>query len=330
MLSYPYTRMRRNRKAQWSRDLIAETKLCKSDLIMPLFVIEGFNKIEEITSMSGVFCYSIDTLLDKVKSLNDRGVCAVMLFPHIDQSLKSENGDEALRRHNLIYRAISEIKRQIPQVGVIADVALDPYTSHGFDGVLDDTGDVDNDQTISILCQQAIILAEAGADAVAPSDMMDGRIRIIREALEAHKHYKTQIFSYSVKYDSNFYNPFRDAIGSKNNLGTRNKKTYFVDYRNSNEAIQEIDFDIAEGADTIIIKPGLMYLDIVSKASSTFKIPIFAYQVSGEYSMLKNAVKEKLFDEKEGVMEILYAFKRAGAASIITYYADRAIDWIKN
>ncbi len=328
MLSYPYTRMRRNRKAQWSRDLVAETTLSRSDFIMPLFVIEGTNQIEEISSMPGVLRYTIDTLLDKVKSLNDAGICAVMLFPCIEQSLKNANGDEALNGNNLICRAISEIKRQIPQVGVIADIALDPYTSHGCDGVLDDTDDVDNDRTIEILCKQSIILAEAGVDAVAPSDMMDGRVRMIRDTLESHKYHKTQIFSYAIKYDSSFYNPFRDAVESKNNLGNRNKKTYFLDYRNSKESMQEIALDIAEGADTIIIKPGLMYLDIISQASNEFKIPIFAYQVSGEYTMLKNAAQAKLFNEQDAVLETLYCFKRAGAKSIITYYADRVAGWI--
>ncbi len=320
--------MRRNRKSQWSRDLMAETTLNKSDFIMPLFIIEGINKVEEILSMPGVFRYTIDKLVDKVQSLNDAGICAIMLFPCVEQSLKSYNGDEALNRNNLICRAISEIKRKIPQIGVIADVALDPYTSHGFDGVLDYTNDVDNDRTIEILCKQSIVLAESGVDAVAPSDMMDGRVRIIRNTLESHKYHNTQIFSYAIKYDSSFYNPFRDAVGSKNNLGNRNKKTYFLDYRNSNEALKEISLDISEGADTIIIKPGLVYLDIISQASNKFKIPIFGYQVSGEYTILKNAAQAKLLNEKDAVLETLYSFKRAGATSIITYYADRVVDWI--
>jgi porphobilinogen synthase len=326
--SYPRTRLRRNRKAQWSRDLISETTLSPADLIMPLFVVEGNEIQAEIQSMPGVFRYSIDKLIDKVKILSDKGICAVMLFPFIKQDLKTPYGDEALNQNNLICRAVQKIKQSVPNIGVIVDVALDPYTSHGFDGVLDDKGDVDNDKTIEILCKQALLLADAGVDAVGPSDMMDGRIGAIRDALEKHKHYKTQIFAYSVKYASNFYNPFRDAIGSKGNLGNRDKKTYFCDYRNSKEAILEIELDILEGADTVIIKPGLMYLDIISKASTEFKVPVIGYQVSGEYALLKNAAEQKIINEKEAVTEIIYAFKRAGASSIISYYADRIIDWI--
>lgn len=327
--SYPRTRLRRNRKAQWSRDLVAETTVSPSDLIMPLFVIEGSDVQEEIQSMPGVFRYSIDRLVDKVKVIADKGICAVMLFPNIHQNLKDPFGNKALNYDNLICRAIKKIKQAVPNIGVIADVALDPYTSHGFDGVLDDGEDVDNDRTIKILVKQALILADAGADAVAPSDMMDGRIGMIRDALEKHNHQKTQIFSYSLKYASNFYSPFRDAVGSKGNLGNRDKKTYFNDYRNSKESILEIELDILEGADTVIIKPGLMYLDIIAKASEIFNVPIIVYHVSGEYAILRSAADQKIINEKESVLEIIYAFKRAGASSIISYYAEKIVDWIK-
>lgn len=329
MYSYPRTRLRRNRKAHWARDLVAETTLTPSDLIMPLFVTEGTMIQEEIQTMPDVFRYTIDKLVDKIKILSDKGICAVMLFPHVHQNLKDPLGSEALNGDNLICRAIRMIKKAVPNIGIIADVALDPYTSHGFDGVLDDNGDVDNDKTVEILSKQALILANAGADAVAPSDMMDGRVGVIRDALEKHNHHKTQIFSYSIKYASNFYGPFRDAVGSKNNLGNRDKKTYFNDYRNSKESMLEIELDILEGADTVIIKPGLMYLDIVAQASKTFNVPILVYQVSGEYSVLRNAADQKIINEKESVLEIMYAFKRAGASSIISYYAEKIVDWIK-
>ncbi len=329
MYSYPRTRLRRNRKAHWARDLVAETTINPSDLIMPLFVTEGTMIQEEIQSMPDVCRYSIDKFVDKVKVLSDKGICAVMLFPHINQNLKDPLGSEALNDDNLICRAIRMIKKAIPNIGVIADVALDPYTSHGFDGVLDDNGDVDNDKTVEILSKQALILANAGADAVAPSDMMDGRIGVIRDALEKHNHHKTQIFAYSLKYASNFYSPFRDAVGSKNNLGNRDKKTYFNDYRNSKESILEIELDILEGADTVIIKPGLMYLDIIAKASEIFNTPVIVYQVSGEYAILKAGADQKIINEKESVLEIIYAFKRAGASSIISYYAEKVVDWIK-
>lgn len=295
---------------------------------MPLFLIDGCNIISEIKSMPGVFRYSLDKLLDKVKSLSDDGICAIMLFPYLEQKFKSDKGDEALNKNNLVCRAISRIKKEIPQIGVIADVALDPYTSHGCDGVLDKKGDVDNDRTIKILCKQSLVLADAGADAVAPSDMMDGRIGLIRETLEAHKHHHTQIFSYSLKYASNFYGPFREAVGSEKNLGNRDKKTYFTDYRNQKEAIAETKLDLSEGADAVIIKPGIMYLDIISAVSSTFDAPVLTYQVSGEYSMLSIAAKQKIINEKESALEIFHCFKRAGASSIITYYADRAVEWI--
>ncbi len=320
MISFPRTRLRRRRRKSWSRELFAEYNLCISDLVMPLFVIEGQNIVQEITTMPGIFRYTIDKLVEEVKKLWDDGICAVMLFPYIDQSLKDPLGSEAIKDNNLICRAIYTIKSLVPSIGIIADVALDPYTSHGMDGILGVDGDVENDTTIEILQKQALLLAAAGADVIAPSDMMDGRIGIIRDTLEINKYYNIQIFAYSVKYNSNFYTPFRDAVGSKNNLGCSNKSTYFNDYRNSSEALEEVLLDINEGADAIIIKPGLMYLDIISRVKSQFPIPIIAYQVSGEYSMLLHAMKNNIISERS-IEEILIPFKRAGASSIITYFA---------
>lgn len=329
MLIYPRTRLRRNKKAQWCRNLFAEHNITVSDLIMPLFVVDHENFQDEISTMKGIFRYGINNLTDKVKSLYDSGICAIMLFPYIDNNLKTNEGSEALNHNNLICRAISKIKQYIPNVGVIADVALDPYTSHGCDGVLDEYDDVHNDNTVKILCQQALVLADAGVDAVSPSDMMDGRIGAIRDVLESAGHSKTQILSYAVKYSSNFYSPFRDAVGSRYNLGNRDKKTYFSDYRNRKDAMTEIALDISEGADAIIIKPGMMYLDILYEAYNKFSIPLIAYQVSGEYSMLKNAAIQGIINEKEAVLEVLHCFKRAGAKTIITYYADEIVEWIK-
>lgn len=322
MVVFPRTRLRRNRKSAWSRKIFAENNLAFSDLIMPLFVIEGNNREEEISMMPGIFRYTIDRLIEKIKALQAKGIRAIMLFPYIDQKLKDSTGSEALNRNNLICRAIYQIKRSVPDIGVIADVALDPYTSHGMDGILNSTDDVDNDRTIEILQTQALLLASAGADAIAPSDMMDGRIGIIRDALEKEKYHNTQIFSYSVKYNSSFYTPFRDAVGSGSNLGTRSKATYFNDYRNSSEAIKEVELDINEGADAVIIKPGVMYLDIISKVKTAFPtIPVIGYQVSGEYTTLLQAAKHSSIDIELAVIEVLTAFKRAGATAIITYFA---------
>ncbi len=322
MQSYPNTRLRRNRKAQWIRDLVAENHLISSDLIVPLFITEGVSAVEEIKNMDSVYRYSIDKMLDEVKRLHDLGVQAVMLFPYIPQDLKTHDGAEALNKSGLMCRAVEALKKHLPQVGVIVDVALDPYTSHGHDGVLDDHGDVDNDKTVKLLCEQALMLAGSGADAVAPSDMMDGRIGCIRKVFEDNHYYNTQIFAYSVKYISNFYSPFRHAVGSISNLSGSDKKSYQMDYRNSREAILEIEMDIQEGADAIIIKPGMMCLDIVKTASQKYNLPVLSYHVSGEYSILRNAVRNSIIaDEKQVVLEILHCFKRAGASAIITYYA---------
>lgn len=322
--------MRRNRKASWSRELLAETSLSPSDFIMPLFVRDGIAKLEEIDSMPGVFRYTLDKLLDKVKSLYDMGIKAVMLFPYVPQELKDSLGSQALDSNNLVVRAVKAIKQSVPDIGVIADVALDPYTSHGHDGILNNRDEVDNDATVNILVKQSLILADAGADALAPSDMMDGRIGAIRDALETHKYVNTQIFSYAVKFSSALYGPFRHGIGSDKNLGKSDKKTYFIDPRNGEEAMREIELDIAEGADAIIVKPGLPYIDVLCKARQKFPtIPIFGYQVSGEYSILTGMSKYGIIAERDSVIEAMYSFKRAGATSIITYYADRLPLWIE-
>lgn len=330
MFNYPRIRMRRNRKAAWCRELLAEIDLKHSDFIMPLFIIEGINKIEPITMMPNVYRYSIDKLIDKVQSLYDNGIKAIMLFPYIDKDLKSLMGDEAVNENNLISRAIKQIKQYVPNIGIIADVALDPYTSHGHDGIIDINGDVDNDGTIELLIQQSLILAEAGVDAIAPSDMMDGRIGLIRDAFETNQYKNTQIFGYSAKFHSNLYGPFRDAIGSKNTLGKKDKKGYFLDYRNKHEALVEIELDINEGADAIIIKPASIYLDIIALAHAKFpNIPLFTYHVSGEYAMLTHMVQHGIASESDIVLETMYSLKRAGARNIITYYADKIAHWIR-
>lgn len=330
MATYPRMRMRRNRKARWSRELLAEIHLKPSDFIMPIFIIEGRNQIDMIGMMPHVYRYTIDKAIEKIKSVYDLGIEAVMLFPYLDKDLKTPMGDEAINNNNLISRAIKEIKKHVPNIGVIADVALDPYTSHGHDGILNINDDVDNDETVKLLIKQALILAEAGVDAVAPSDMMDGRIGLIRDAFEANGYYNTQIFAYSAKFHSSLYTPFREAIGSKNNLGAKDKKSYFLDYRNNNEALVEIELDINEGADTIIIKPASMYLDIIALAHIKFPhIPISAYHVSGEYSMLTHMAERGIASEADIVLETMYSLKRAGARNIITYYADRMVHWAR-
>lgn len=313
-MNYPTTRFRRNRKYAWLRDLVAEAYLTIDDLIMPLFVVEGINIKEKINSMPGQYRYSIDLLIDKIKQIEDLKINAVALFPAINQNFKSENADEAYRENNLICRAIAAIK-QNSKIGIICDVALDPYTLSGHDGILIDN-DIDNDLTIEYLCKQALVQVEAGCDIIAPSDMMDGRIGIIRNYL-SQRGYETPILAYSAKYASNLYSPFREAVKSDVNFCKANKKTYQMDFRNSREAIREIEQDIYESADMIMIKPANMYLDIIAKAKDKFNIPIFAYQVSGEYAMIKS------LDLKSNdlMLESLFAIKRAGANAILTYGA---------
>ena len=323
---FPRTRLRRNRQSPWCRNLISETKLSSSDLILPLFITEGKNLIENIKSIPSVQRYSVDTVLKKIEEVNSFNIPAIALFPYIEKKLKTFDGKEALNKNNLICRAIREIKKNFPEIGLICDVALDPYTTHGHDGILKKNY-IANDETIDVLSQQAIIQAEAGADIIAPSDMMDGRIGVIRDRLDNEGFNKTIILSYAAKFASNFYGPFRDAVGSSKSLGKTDKKTYQMDYKNSDEAIREVAMDINEGADMIMIKPALPYLDVISKVKKRFNIPIFAYQVSGEFSMLKFAEQEKVIDYEKCLYESLIAIKRSGASAIFCY---GAIDIAKN
>jgi porphobilinogen synthase len=319
--SFPRVRLRRNRKSAWIRDLTAQNTFLPSDLILPLFVIEGKNKEEKISHLPDVSRFSIDLIVKKAKEAQKLGIPALMLFPALDQKLKTSNGKEAINSKNLMCRAIYEIKNAVPGIGVITDVALDPYTTHGHDGIVDENGYVENDATIEILCQQALVQAQAGCDIIAPSDMMDGRIGIIRDALDDQGFSDVALISYAVKYASSFYGPFRHAVGSVNNLKKSDKKTYQMDFRNSQEALREVALDVAEGADMIIVKPGMPYLDVVSQVSQNFKLPVIAYQVSGEYAMLKFAAEKGAFDFDAAFYESLMAFKRAGATAVISYGA---------
>jgi len=326
---FPRTRLRRNRQTSWCRNLISETQLSTNDLILPLFITEGTKIIENISSLPSLKRYSIDTVLKKIEEIKNLNIPAVALFPYIKKTLKTFDGKEAINKNNLICRAIREIKKNFPEIGLICDVALDPYTSHGHDGILKKNY-IANDETIEALSQQALIQAEAGADIIAPSDMMDGRIGVIRDRLDNEGFSKTIILSYAVKFASNFYGPFRDAIGSSKALGKTNKKTYQMDFKNSDEAIREVAMDINEGADMVMIKPALPYLDIISKIKQKFNIPIFAYQVSGEFSMLKFAEKEKVIDYKKCLYESLIAIKRSGASAIFCYGAIDIAKILKN
>ncbi|NBX04112.1 MAG: porphobilinogen synthase [Alphaproteobacteria bacterium] len=317
---FPATRLRRARMQPWLRELVAETRLHPSDLIWPVFVQEGENTETPVASMPGVSRLTLDILAQKTKEAYALGIRAMAIFPIVDDTLKSPLGDEAMHPKNLACRAIAAIKNAAPEMGVIADVALDPYTTHGQDGIVED-GIVVNDRTLEILCKQAVVLAEAGADMVAPSDMMDGRIGAIRAALEHKKLHDTVILSYAAKYASSFYGPFRDAVGSAKNLGSADKKNYQMDPANSDEAMREIALDIAEGADMVMVKPGIAYLDIIARAKARFDVPMFAYQVSGEYAMIKAAAQNGWVDGDAVMMESLLAFKRAGARGILTYAA---------
>ena len=323
-------RLRRMRKHEFNRSLIRENSLSASDLIYPLFIIEGENKKEKINSMPGIERLSIDQLLVEAKEIVNLKIQAIALFPVISSEKKSLEAEESYNSDGLIQRAVRELKRNFPKLAVITDVALDPYTINGMDGITDSKEYVLNDETVEILIKQAISHAQAGADIVAPSDMMDGRIGAIRNALEEAGFIHTNILAYSAKYASAFYGPFRDAVGSASNLGKADKKTFQMDPSNSNEAIREVELDIAEGADMVMIKPGLPYLDIVSNVKQTFGVPTFAYHVSGEYAMLKAASQNKWIDEKQTVLETLLCFKRAGADAILTYYAKDAAKWIQD
>lgn len=321
MQNFLPTRLRRNRKAPWMRDLIAENSLRSQDLILPIFVIEGKNIKQKIDHLPDVNRLSIDLAVKQAKLAQELGICAIMLFPVVDQKLKTQDGREAFNAKNLMCRAVIEIKKHVPNIGIICDVALDPYTSHGHDGIVDKNGYVLNDETVELLCKQAVVQAKAGCDIIAPSDMMDGRVAEIREALDLEGFIDVSIMSYSAKYASNFYGPFRHAVGSVGNLKNSDKKTYQMDFRNGNEAMREIEQDVFEGADMLIIKPALPYLDIVKEASQNFNLPLIAYQVSGEYAMLKFAAQHGSFDFDLAMMESLIACKRAGASAIITYAA---------
>jgi porphobilinogen synthase len=323
-------RPRRMRKHEFNRSLIRENTLTVSDLIYPLFIIEGKNKKEKIDSMPGIERLSIDQLLIEAKEIVDLKIQAIALFPVISPDKKTLEAEESYNPDGLVQRAVRELKRSFPELAVITDVALDPYTSHGLDGVIDSDGYVLNDETVNILIKQSLSHAHAGADIVAPSDMMDGRIGAIRHALEEQGFIHTNILAYSAKYASSFYGPFRDAVGSAGNLGKSDKKTFQMDPGNSDEAIREVELDILEGADMVMIKPGLPYLDIVSKVKQTFGVPTFAYHVSGEYAMLKAASQNKWIDEKSTVLETLLCFKRAGADAVLTYYAKEAAKWMQD
>jgi porphobilinogen synthase len=318
------------RKQEFNRSLVREHTLTSNDLIYPLFVIDGENIKEKIDSMPGIERLSIDQLLIEAKEIVDLKIQAIALFPVISSEKKTEDAEESYNSDGLVQRAVRAVKRSFPELAVITDVALDPFTSHGQDGLIDSNGYVLNDETVKVLIKQALSHAEAGADIVAPSDMMDGRIGAIRNALEESGFKNTNILSYAAKYASSFYGPFRNAVGSSGSLGKSDKKTYQMDPGNANEAIREVELDINEGADMVMIKPGLPYLDIVSNVKQTFGVPTFAYHVSGEYAMLKAASQKNWIDEKSTVLETLLCFKRAGADAILTYYAKDAAKWIND
>jgi porphobilinogen synthase len=327
---FPAIRMRRMRKDAFSRAMMRENVLTAADLIYPVFVLEGANRRETIASMPGVERLSLDLLLPVAEECVALGIPVIALFPVIDASLKTPDGAEASNPKGLIPRIVRELKQRFPELGILTDVALDPYTSHGQDGVLDANGYVLNDETCRLLIQQALTHASSGVDIVAPSDMMDGRIGAIRGALEAHGYIHTRIMAYSAKYASAFYGPFRDAVGSSANLGKSNKSTYQMDPANSNEALREVALDLAEGADMVMVKPGMPYLDIVRRVKDEFRVPTFAYQVSGEYAMIKAATQNGWLDHDKTVMEAMMAFKRAGADGILTYFARDVARYLKH
>jgi len=326
--SFPAVRMRRMRRDEFSRRLMRENVLTTNDLIYPVFVIEGRGRTQPVTSMPGVSRYSPDKLLPVAERCVKLGVPAMALFPAIESSLKTPEGSEAINPDGLIPRAVSALKKRFPELGIMTDVALDPYTSHGQDGLVDETGYILNDETLAVLEKQALVQAAAGVDIVAPSDMMDGRIGRIRAALEAENFIHTRIMAYSAKYASGYYGPFRDAVGSAANLGKADKFTYQMDPANSDEALWEVGLDLEEGADMVMVKPGMPYLDIVRRVKDEFKAPTYVYQVSGEYSMLKAAFKNGWLGERQCVIEALTGFKRAGADGILTYFALDAAVWL--
>jgi len=318
---FPASRPRRLRRDEWSRALVAESRLDARDLILPVFVLEGRGIAQDVASMPGVQRLTVDRLLPVAEECVALGIPVMALFPVLDPSLKSPDGREALNPEGLVPRVVGELKKRFPTLGLMTDVALDPYTSHGQDGLIDDTGYILNDETVALLTRQALVQAAAGVDIVAPSDMMDGRIGSIRNALEGNGRIHTKIMAYSAKYASAFYGPFRDAVGSAANLGKSNKKVYQMDPANSDEALREVALDLAEGADMVMVKPGMPYLDIVRRVKEQFGVPTFAYQVSGEYAMLKGAAERGWLDHDAVMLESLLAFKRAGADGVLTYFA---------
>mgnify|MGYP001383534992 CR=1 FL=1 len=318
--SYPETRMRRLRSSQALREMLAESSLSKSDLIQPIFIKEDLDGKEEIATMPGINRLGMDILNEEVKKIIDVGIKSIAVFPVINEDKKDEDGSEALKDDNFIFKAISSLKKNFPNLIIIADVALDPYTSHGHDGLLNKDGDVDNDLSLAALKDQAIVLAKAGTDIIAPSDMMDGRIKIIRDALEQNDFINTLILAYSAKFSSKFYGPFKDAVESAKFFGNKTKDTYQMPIQNINEALHEVALDIQEGADIVMVKPGMPYLDVIKAVKDEFKMPTFAYQVSGEYSMIKTSIKTGLLSN-DVIKESLLSFKRAGADCILTYFA---------
>lgn len=330
MRQFPATRLRRLREKQYSRRLTRETQLSCDDLIYPLFLLSGQNQRQKVASMPGIERLSLDHLLDEVASLQQLKIPAIALFPVISQEDKTWEAKQAYDPEGLIPKAIRELKKNFPEMGIITDIALDPYTSHGHDGLLTKEGVILNDESVEILVKQALCYAQAGVDAIAPSDMMDGRIGVIRKALEHKGYTNIQIIAYSAKYASHFYGPFRDAIGSKGCLNGTSKATYQMDPANSNEALQEVGLDLAEGADIVMVKPGMPYLDILYRIKQEFGVPTFVYQVSGEYAMQKAAILQGYLLERESVLEGLLAMKRAGADGILSYFAKQAANWLIN
>ncbi len=325
---YPALRLRRMRRDDFSRRLMREHRLTPNDLIYPVFVLDGKGRGEDVASMPGVRRLTVDLLVPVAEQCLAAGIPVLALFPVIDVALKTADGREASNAEGLVPRAVRELKRRFPELGLLTDVALDPYTTHGQDGLIDEAGYVLNDETVEVLRRQALVQAEAGVDIVAPSDMMDGRIGAIRQSLESAGHIHTRIMAYSAKYASAFYGPFRDAVGSAASLGKSNKAVYQMDPANTDEALREVALDIAEGADMVMVKPGMPYLDIVRRVKDEFRMPTFVYQVSGEYAMLKAAATNGWLDERKVVLESLLAFKRAGADGVLTYFALQAAQWL--
>jgi porphobilinogen synthase len=327
-INFPTTRMRRMRFDDFSRRLMRENRLCTDDLIYPMFVTEGLNKKETVSTMPGIERFTLDLLVEEAREVYGLGIPAIALFPVVGADKKTDDATEAYNPDGLIQRSVRALKKAVPGLGIITDVALDPFTLDGQDGLTNGNGYVLNDETLDVLVQQALSHADAGADMVAPSDMMDGRIGAIRQALEAKGHSNVRILAYSAKYASCFYGPFRDAVGSSGNLGGSNKYSYQMDPANSDEAMREIQLDLQEGADIVMIKPGMPYLDIIRRVKDSYGVPTFAYQVSGEYAMIKAAAMNGWLDEKPVVLESLLAFKRAGSDAILTYYAKSAAKWL--